>query len=156
MQLPVPGTGVPGQSGEITAGNTRVLGCVQCHMPLVRRALVEGGVIRDTRKHLWRGGHDPDMVKKALTIDFAEAPRPGQGARVFHLTLTNSGAAHYVPTGTADNIGNLRCKVSAPVHLKHFCKDDRHGMGKLVKRMRFDNVIVHLVFESGGPVARFV
>lgn len=90
-----------GKSGEVTAGDTRELGCVQCHMPLARRPLVEGGVIRDTRAHLWRGGHDPDMVKKALTIEFAEA-KPGQDSRVFQLTLANTGAAHYVPTGTPD------------------------------------------------------
>lgn len=91
-----------GKSGEVTASDTRVLGCVQCHMPLARRPLVEGGVVRDTRQHLWRGGHDPDMVKKALTIDFAETQQPGQGSRVFQLTLANTGAAHYVPTGTPD------------------------------------------------------
>lgn len=91
-----------GKSGEVTASDTRALGCVQCHMPLARRPLVEGGVVRDTRQHLWRGGHDPDMVKKALTIDFAETQQPGQGSRVFQLTLANTGAAHYVPTGTPD------------------------------------------------------
>lgn len=91
-----------GKSGEVTASNTRVLGCVQCHMPLARRPLVEGGVVRDTRQHLWRGGHDPEMVKKALTVEFVEKERPEQESRMFQLTLTNTGAAHYVPTGTPD------------------------------------------------------
>ena len=91
-----------GESGEVTASNTRVLGCVQCHMPLVRRPLVEGGVVRDTRQHLWRGGHDPEMVRKSLTVEFVEKKRSGQDARFFLLTLTNTGAAHYVPTGTPD------------------------------------------------------
>jgi len=93
---------MPGKSGEITANSTRELGCVQCHMPLLRRPLVEGGVVRATRQHLWRGGHDPAMVKKALTIDFAELQRTDQDSTLFRLTLTNTGAAHYVPTGTPD------------------------------------------------------
>ena len=110
-KFPVSGTQVQGQSGEIIAGDTRVLGCVQCHMPLVKRPLVAGGVVRETRQHLWRGGHDPDMVKKALTIEFAEAPRPGREVRVFHLTLANTGAAHYVPTGTPDRHLTVHLRV---------------------------------------------
>lgn len=91
-----------GKTGEITASDTRALGCVQCHMPLVKRPLVEGGVERDTRRHLWRGGHDPEMVKKALTMEFAEVQPAEKGKRSFQLVLANTGAAHYVPTGTPD------------------------------------------------------
>lgn len=94
--------GEPGVAGEITVADTRALGCVQCHMPLVRRPLVEGGVVRDARRHLWRGGHDPEMVKKALTVEFVEVQQTGEGERRFRLTLVNTGAAHYVPTGTPD------------------------------------------------------
>ena len=102
FSLPRPGMITPGKSGEVTASDTRVLGCVQCHMPLAERPIVEGGVVRKTRQHLWRGGHDPEMVKKALTVEFVEDNRPGQDVRVFQLTLANTGAAHYVPTGTPD------------------------------------------------------
>ena len=91
-----------GKTGEMAAVDTRTLGCVQCHMPLVKRPLVEGGVEHDTRRHLWRGGHDPEMVKKALTIDFAEVQPAEKGTRRFRLMLANTGAAHYVPTGTPD------------------------------------------------------
>ncbi|MGD2076579.1 MAG: hypothetical protein PVG38_16885 [Gammaproteobacteria bacterium] len=91
-----------GESGEITAQDPETLGCVQCHMPMVERALVAGGVPRKTRQHLWRGGHDPEMVRSALTIEFAEARQSDRDGRVFQLTLTNTGAAHYVPTGTPD------------------------------------------------------
>lgn len=91
-----------GKTGEVAARNTRELGCVECHMPLVKRPLVEGGVVRDTRQHLWRGGHDPGMVKKALTIVFLELQQSNRDARRFRLTLANTGAAHYVPTGTPD------------------------------------------------------
>jgi len=91
-----------GKTGEIAVSDTRALGCVQCHMPLVKRSLVEGGRERNTRKHLWRGGHDPEMAKKALTIEFAEVRSAEKGKRRFRLMLANTGAAHYVPTGTPD------------------------------------------------------
>jgi len=102
--------GKKGKTGEITAGNARSLGCVQCHMPLIERPLVEGGVVRKTRQHLWRGGHDPEMVKKALTIEFIEKEKTAKNNRLFSLTIANTGAAHYVPTGTPDRhfIVNLR------------------------------------------------
>ncbi len=99
-----------GKSGEISASDTRTLGCVECHMPLLRRPLVAGGVIRDTRQHLWRGGHDPEMVKKALTVVFTEKQTPGEN-RQFRLTLTNTGAAHYVPTGTPDRHLTVRLRL---------------------------------------------
>lgn len=95
-----------GTSGEVLALDTKALACVECHMPLLKRPLVTGGEVRETRQHLWRGGHDPQMVKKALTIEFVEdKPVEAESAtrnRKFTLTLTNTGAAHYVPTGTPD------------------------------------------------------
>jgi hypothetical protein len=90
------------KTGEVIASSTRELGCVQCHMPMIERPLVTGGVIRKTRRHLWRGGHDPEMVRKALTIEFVEAKQPEEDKRRFRLTLMNTDAAHYVPTGTPD------------------------------------------------------
>jgi len=91
-----------GQSGEVIARDTSVLGCVQCHMPSIKRPLVAGGVDRNARQHFWRGGHDPKMVRKALTVKFAEEKQPAKNKRLFRLTLANTGAAHYVPTGTPD------------------------------------------------------
>lgn len=91
-----------GKSGEVIASDTRALGCVQCHMPSIERPLVKGGVVRNTRQHLWRGGHDPEMVRKALTVEFIEKKQAGKSKRLFQLTLANTGAAHYVPTGTPD------------------------------------------------------
>jgi hypothetical protein len=111
VNLPVPTANVSGKTGEIAASGTRALGCVQCHMPLKKRPLVEGGIVRDTRQHLWRGGHDPAMVIQALTIDFAEARPAEQETQVFQLVLTNTGAAHYVPTGTPDRHLTLSLRV---------------------------------------------
>lgn len=56
--------------------------CQGCHMP--------------DRRHLWRGIHDPDMVKQGVTIDLATA-REGDRLRAT-LTLTNTGVGHYFPT----------------------------------------------------------
>ena len=88
-------------SGEIVRQDTKGLGCVECHMPRVERALVEDGKVRTVRRHLWRGGHDPSMVKGGLDIKLAELSAKGD-ARRFQLSITNTGAAHYLPTGTPD------------------------------------------------------
>jgi hypothetical protein len=76
-------------------------------MPLLKRPLVEGGEVRETRQHLWRGGHDPAMVKKALTIKFTES----NNKQMFTLTIENTGAAHYVPTGTPDRHLTVELRV---------------------------------------------
>jgi len=91
-----------GKTGESTVINVSELGCVQCHMPVLKRPLVEGAVVRETRQHLWRGGHDPQMVKKALTIEFTEDNQVAENKRMFKVNISNTGAAHYVPTGTPD------------------------------------------------------
>lgn len=105
-----------GISGEVSMFDTKALGCVECHMPLLIRPLIVGGEVRETRQHLWRGGHDPEMVKKALTIDFSE-DKSAKKYRKFTLTLTNTGAAHYVPTGTPDR--------HLSVHLRLLDKEGR-------------------------------
>jgi len=91
-----------GRTGETVVADTASLGCVQCHMPVVERALVKGGKIRKTRHHYWRGGHDPDMVKKSLSTKFYEQVTNNKSKRTFSLTLANTGAGHYAPTGTPD------------------------------------------------------
>jgi hypothetical protein len=45
---------------------------------------------------LFRGGHSPEWVKKALRVEYRkESDR-------YVITLTNTGAAHSFPTGTPD------------------------------------------------------
>lgn len=78
--------------------------CQSCHMPEVHRPVAEGGPIRRGRRHLWRGGHDPSMVKQAVAIQVKAdptAPQPGEQVR-FTLTLINAGAGHKIPTGDPD------------------------------------------------------
>lgn len=60
--------------------------CQGCHMP--------------DRRHLWRGIQDPDMVRQAMTINIsplAPSYRPGDTLQAT-ITVTNSGAGHYLPT----------------------------------------------------------
>lgn len=78
--------------------------CQSCHMPEVDRPAADGGPIRRGRRHLWRGGHDPDMIKRAVAIQVKvdpSAPKPGDRVR-FTLTLINAGAGHKIPTGDPD------------------------------------------------------
>ena len=78
--------------------------CQSCHMPEIERPVATGGPIRRGRQHLWRGGHDPDMVKQAVDIKVvAEPAEPKPGDKV-HVTLTliNAGAGHKLPTGDPD------------------------------------------------------
>lgn len=76
--------------------------CVFCHMPAVERPAAEGGVVRPGHRHLWRGGHDRSMVRAALQVALEEEVASTPDRRRFTLTLTNTGAAHYIPTGTPD------------------------------------------------------
>ncbi len=100
-----------GTTGEVVTPDMASLGCVQCHMPRVERVLVKGGKVRPTRRHLWRGGHDPAMVKQGLDVRFAEAVEQKPGERKFVLTITNVGAAHYIPTGTPDRYLSVDLRV---------------------------------------------
>ena len=57
--------------------------CQDCHMPAGR--------------HLWRGIHDPAMVRKALTVSLRVSRR---GSRLVHVEaeIVNSGVGHDFPT----------------------------------------------------------
>jgi hypothetical protein len=78
--------------------------CQSCHMPEIDRPVAEGSPIRRGRQHLWRGGHDPDMVQRAVAIQVAASPsipKAGEDLAVT-LTLVNAGAGHKIPTGDPD------------------------------------------------------
>ncbi len=78
--------------------------CQHCHMPDVSRPAAANGPIRQGRRHLWRGGHDPDMVKRAVSIQVTTdppAPVPGDTVEMT-LKIINAGAGHTIPTGDPD------------------------------------------------------
>lgn len=97
--------------GEIDVNEIAAMGCVDCHMPVLERPLVAGGQVRTTRQHLWRGGHDPAMVRQALTISFLETTGNAADSQHFELAISNSGADHYVPTGTPDRHLTVQFRV---------------------------------------------
>jgi hypothetical protein len=78
--------------------------CQSCHMPEIDRPVAEGSPIRRGRQHLWRGGHDPDMVQRAVAIQVAASPSIPQAGEDLAVTLTlvNAGAGHKIPTGDPD------------------------------------------------------
>ncbi|MFQ5529552.1 MAG: multiheme c-type cytochrome [Gemmatimonadota bacterium] len=61
---------------------TEGIGCQTCHMP--------------DRRHLWRGIHDPEMVRSGITIEWMQGNEMEAG-RV-GLRVTNSGTGHRFPT----------------------------------------------------------
>ena len=106
-----PATGNDGYGVAMSAGALAALDCVQCHMPSVNRPLVPGGKIRPSRRHLWRGGHDPRMVRNALSISFARLAAAPSGRERYALTITNIGAEHYIPTGVPDRHLTVELRV---------------------------------------------
>ncbi len=53
--------------------------CQSCHMPEVERPMADGGPIRQGRRHLWRGGHDPEQIKSALAVQLTVESSPAFG-----------------------------------------------------------------------------
>ncbi len=62
------------------------IACQRCHMP--------------DRRHLWRGIHDPEMVKRGVTIELRTSQSHyAVGERLeARLSITNSGVGHYFPS----------------------------------------------------------
>ncbi|MFO0773057.1 MAG: multiheme c-type cytochrome [Nitrospiraceae bacterium] len=78
--------------------------CQSCHMPEIDRPVATDSPIRRGRRHLWRGGHDPDMVKQAIAVSVKAdpmTPGPRPTANVT-LSILNAGAGHKIPTGDPD------------------------------------------------------
>jgi Cytochrome c554 and c-prime len=69
--------------------------CQSCHMP--------------DRQHLWRGIHDKDMVRQAITISLS-VERQGNNKARAQAMIANTGAGHNFPT-------YLVPKVYATLHL---------------------------------------
>ena len=74
--------------------------CQTCHMPEVERPAATDSPIKKVRQHLWRGGHNPDMVKRALMVSLDKKINNGRIDLI--LKIKNSWAGHKVPTGDPD------------------------------------------------------
>ena len=106
--------------------------CQTCHMPEVERPAAVGGPVRKVRRHLWRGGHDPEQIKRAISVSIKAEPadiRPGEKVE-FVLRLTNSGAGHYLPTGDPDRFFTIEMEILNDQGdvLKH----KKHTMGRWI------------------------
>ena len=117
------------QMDILTTETVDALGCVGCHMPLTQRPIVPGGEPRSVRRHLWRGGHDPQMVRSGLAFNFEEVLTDDDSRR-FELTLTNVGAAHYLPTGTPDR--HLTVKLQLKNRDDKVLKQESHSLKRTV------------------------
>jgi hypothetical protein len=101
-------------------------------MPEIDRAVATDGPIRRGRQHLWRGGHDPDMIKRAVAVQVkADPPHPKPGDQVtFTLTLINAGAGHKIPTGDPDRHFTIEFLVED--RAKRVVQQDSSTMGRWI------------------------
>lgn len=128
----------------------RGLICQSCHMPEVERPMADGGPIRRGRKHLWRGGHDPEQIKSALAVQLAvdpPQPRPDAPAS-FTLTLINAGAGHKLPTGDPDRYFTVEFRVVD--RAGRVVKEQTDSMGRWIL---WQPVIVDLYDNRLPPLA---
>ncbi|RMH06135.1 MAG: hypothetical protein D6704_07960 [Nitrospirae bacterium] len=102
--------------------------CQTCHMPEVIRPAAKGGPLRHGRRHVWRGGHDPEMIRRAVAI-YVQAeplkPQPGETVTVT-VTVINAGAGHKIPTGDPDRHFTVEFRVR---------DRDRHVLAEQVDTM---------------------
>ncbi len=108
--IPPCGTVAEIEMSKGTRHTTKTLGCVECHMPETVRSITPEGEPQKSRRHLWRGGHDPETVKTALDIKIKQTTSE-KGKPVFTMTITNIGAAHFIPTGTPDRKLEVRWEL---------------------------------------------
>ena len=85
--------------------------CVGCHMPEVIRPLVKGLEARRGGKHFFRGGHHPGTVRESLKVEHKKEISGDKKKNKYIFTLTNIGAAHYLPTGTPDRHLTLELRL---------------------------------------------
>ncbi|NOY26484.1 MAG: hypothetical protein GXP62_11480, partial [Oligoflexia bacterium] len=101
--------------------------CQGCHMPALRRAVVTGGPVRDTRQHTWPGSlipksdpppagfEDIAATWKAgvdARIELPPTARPGQRVEA-RVSLRNVRAGHRVPTGDPERYLLITTRVKA-------------------------------------------
>ena len=80
-------------------------------MPEVIRPLVKGQEARRGGKHFFRGGHHPGTVRESLKVEYKKEISGDKKKNKYIFTLTNIGAAHYLPTGTPDRHLTLELRL---------------------------------------------
>jgi hypothetical protein len=78
------------QTGFAKEGQT----CSTCHMPRVERPVARGGKPKMVARHIWLGGNNPEMLKKAVKLEAGVTPDGTVTAKI-----SNIGAGHKFPTG---------------------------------------------------------
>jgi hypothetical protein len=94
-----------GTVAEIGKGGGHEVDCIGCHMPAIVRPAAAGTTAREGKRHLFHGGHAPERVNQALRVEH----KLEAGELV--VMLTNTGAAHYLPTGTPDRHLTLELRL---------------------------------------------
>lgn len=106
--------------------------CQSCHMPEIQRPVATDGPIRQGRQHLWRGGHDPEMIKRAVAIQVVAnpvEPKPGENVEIT-LTLINAGAGHKLPTGDPDR--HFTVEFTVEDHNRQALESQKDTMGRWI------------------------
>lgn len=122
---------------EIEASNIKP-DCINCHMPEITRPLVPGYPARKGRQHLWRGGHDPEMVSKDIDIAINQVSRKGNKYR-YEIKFTNIGTHHKLPTGTPDR--HLVITANLLDQDKRIIKSKTH---KVIRRILWRPIVLQL------------
>jgi hypothetical protein len=106
--------------------------CQDCHMPTVVRRVAKDGPVRQARRHLWRGGHDPKMIRAAIDAILTDrTPREKVGREVnYTLTFYNAFAGHKVPTGDPDRYFTIEFEVKDKTG--RVLKNQSHTIGRWI------------------------
>lgn len=86
---------------EILETGSHKADCTGCHMPRGGKESIGVGETGHSL-HLWKGGHDPETIRKALRFEIREEESIRKNRKRYSLILTNTGANHFLPTGTPD------------------------------------------------------
>jgi len=106
--------------------------CQDCHMPRVERRAAKDGPVRHARRHLWRGGHDPTMIRTAIDAILTDRTPTEKIGREANYTLTfyNALAGHKVPTGDPDRYFTIEFEVKDKTG--RVLKSQSHTIGRWI------------------------
>jgi hypothetical protein len=82
--------------------------CQACHMP--------------ERRHLWRGIHDPDMLRKALAVQL-KLSKLASGEYQVEIVARNQGAGHHLPTYMVPKLDLVLSLVRSGTETRELARD---------------------------------